>query len=158
MSENKHETNYEEINAIIELAQEHDLDALTLVDGDFELSITRREAPIASAPYQPVAALPLNQTTTEPAQSLPTPAATAKPNGQVVTAPIIGVFYRASAPEAPVFVNVGDHVQVGQILCILEAMKLMNEITSDYAGVVTAIHVENSDLVTIGQPLFTVSP
>ena len=67
------------------------------------------------------------------------------------------MFYRAASPETPPFVNVGDRVAVGQTLCILEAMKLMNEITSDFAGTVTAIHVENGDLVTIGQPMFTVS-
>jgi len=158
MSEHKHETSHEEVDAIIQLAQEYDLDALTLVDGDFELSITRREPapPVAPPPVPHHAPVPLAAPSEQSVQAVVADQPAAQ--GNVVAAPIIGVFYRASAPEAPVFVNVGDHVQVGQTLCILEAMKLMNEITSDFSGVVTAIHIENGELVTIGQPLFTIAP
>ena len=155
MSEHSHDMINSDVDTIIALAQEYDLDALTVVDGEFELSLTRREpqppAMVAHpAPAPVAAAAPAVSGQSVEIEAL-------APQGNIVKAPIIGVFYRASAPTAGPFVNVGDRVSVGQTLCILEAMKLMNEITSDFSGVVTAIHVENSDLVTIGQPLFTVS-
>ena len=71
-----------------------------------------------------------------------------------MTAPIIGVFYRSPAPGSEAFVEVGDRVEVGQVLCILEAMKLMNEITSDFAGVVRRILPENGALVSLGEEMF----
>ena len=76
----------------------------------------------------------------------------------VVESPMVGTFYRAPAPEAPAFVEVGDTVRVGQTLCILEAMKLMNELQSEVSGVVRKILVENGDPVEYGQPLFLVRP
>jgi acetyl-CoA carboxylase biotin carboxyl carrier protein len=84
------------------------------------------------------------------------PAAAA--NAKKVTAPIIGVFYAAPSPGAEPFVNVGDRVSVGQVLCILEAMKLMNEITSDYAGVVRRVLPENGALVSLGEEMFWIEP
>jgi len=97
---------------------------------------------------------------------LPPPAAAAAPiaapvaaaNAKKVTAPIIGVFYRSPAPGADSFVEIGDRVEVGQVLCILEAMKLMNEITSDYAGVVRRILPENGALVSLGEEMFWIEP
>ena len=87
-------------------------------------------------------------------------AATQAPPANVkrVTAPLVGVFYSAPSPGAEPFVTPGDRVEVGQVLCILEAMKLFNEITSDYAGVVTRIIPENGELVTLGQELFWIEP
>jgi acetyl-CoA carboxylase biotin carboxyl carrier protein len=75
-------------------------------------------------------------------------------NVRRVTAPVIGVFYRAASPGADPYAEVGQRVNVGDTLCILEAMKLMNEITSDYAGVVARVLCENGELVTLGQELF----
>lgn len=79
-------------------------------------------------------------------------------DGHVVPSPIVGTFYRAPNPEADPFVKVGDDVRVGQVLCIVEAMKLMNEIESDIDGVVVKVHVENSEPVEYGQSLFTIRP
>nr|MDQ2681882.1 acetyl-CoA carboxylase, biotin carboxyl carrier protein [Candidatus Eremiobacteraeota bacterium] len=88
--------------------------------------------------------------------------ATASPvapsNAHKVSAPLVGVFYRSSSPDAESFVNVGDRVEVGQVLCILEAMKLFNEITSDYAGIVSRIVPENGELVSLGQEMFWIEP
>lgn len=78
------------------------------------------------------------------------------PEGQVVKAPLVGTFYSASAPDAAAFVSVGDTVEKGQTLGIIEAMKLMNEIESDYAGTVKEILVENGQMVEYGQPLFVI--
>ncbi|MDO5349238.1 MAG: acetyl-CoA carboxylase biotin carboxyl carrier protein, partial [Lachnospiraceae bacterium] len=75
---------------------------------------------------------------------------------QVVTSPLVGVFYSASSPDADPFVKVGDRVKKGQVLGIIEAMKLMNEIESEYDGVVEAILVKNEDVVEYGQPLFRI--
>jgi acetyl-CoA carboxylase biotin carboxyl carrier protein len=80
------------------------------------------------------------------------------PSGTVVKSPIVGTFYRAPDPNSPSFVNVGDRVKVGQVLCIIEAMKLMNEIEADLAGEVVKIHVENGQPVQYGDALFTIRP
>jgi len=76
----------------------------------------------------------------------------------VIESPIVGTFYRAPKPEADPFARVGDEVRVGQVLCIVEAMKLMNEIQSDMDGTVVKVHVENSEPVEYGQKLFTIRP
>jgi acetyl-CoA carboxylase biotin carboxyl carrier protein len=75
-----------------------------------------------------------------------------------VKSPIVGTFYRAADPNSPPFVNVGDRVRVGQVLCIIEAMKLMNEIEADVAGEVVRIHHDNGQPVQYGEPLFAIRP
>jgi acetyl-CoA carboxylase biotin carboxyl carrier protein len=79
-------------------------------------------------------------------------------NGTLVKSPIVGTFYRAPDPNSPPFVSVGDRVKVGQVLCIIEAMKLMNEIEAEVAGEVLKVHPENGQPVQYGDPLFTVRP
>jgi acetyl-CoA carboxylase biotin carboxyl carrier protein len=79
-------------------------------------------------------------------------------HGSVVSSPIVGTFYRAPDPNSPPFVNVGDRVEVGQVLCIIEAMKLMNEIEAEVAGEVSKIHPENGQPVQYGDALFTIRP
>jgi acetyl-CoA carboxylase biotin carboxyl carrier protein len=76
----------------------------------------------------------------------------------VVKSPIVGTFYRAPDPSSPPFVNVGDQVKVGQVLCIIEAMKLMNEIEAEVAGEVVKVHHENGQPVQYGEPLFSIRP
>ncbi|MCP2014938.1 acetyl-CoA carboxylase biotin carboxyl carrier protein [Deinococcus sp. HSC-46F16] len=108
------------------------------------------EAPSAPAPSAP---------TTAPAAETPAPAeASAKPAsaGTPVKAPIVGTFYAASSPDAPAYVKVGDTVQAGQVLCIIEAMKLMNEIEAETGGVVREILVKNAEPVEYGQTLFII--
>lgn len=82
----------------------------------------------------------------------------AAPAGVEITAPMVGTFYSASSPESPPYVEVNDHVTVGQTLCIIEAMKIMNEIESDVTGRVTKVLTENAQAVEYGQPLFVVEP
>ena len=143
-------TEREALDALLGVVREHDLDSLVVRVGDstYEL-VARSETPAAPAgpalePAPPVHAAPV--------------ASVAAANAKKVTAPIIGVFYRSPAPGAEVFVEVGDRVEVGQVLCILEAMKLMNEITSDYAGIVRRILPENGALVTLGEEMFWIEP
>jgi acetyl-CoA carboxylase biotin carboxyl carrier protein len=84
------------------------------------------------------------------------PAAPAEPTGHVVKSPMVGTFYRSSAPGAPAFIEVGSTVKEGDTLCIIEAMKLLNEIDADLSGTITKILVENGQPVEFGQPLFVI--
>ncbi|HEY7460456.1 MAG TPA: acetyl-CoA carboxylase biotin carboxyl carrier protein [Gemmatimonadota bacterium] len=93
-----------------------------------------------------------------PGSAPATAAAGERPGVALLRAPMVGTFYRAPSPEAPAYVDVGDRVRKGQTLCILEAMKLMNEIESEQDGVVRAILAENGEPVEYGQPLFELEP
>ena len=93
-----------------------------------------------------------------PTGPVPVPDVPAKPAGTEIKSPMVGTFYRAPAPEAPPFVEVGQEISVGQVLCILEAMKLMNEIKSEVKGRIIQILVENAQPVEFGQVLFLVEP
>ncbi len=142
------------IRALGEIATEFDLDAIRVRTGDTEIEIVRRD-PAAHAPPAVTDAVP--PAPAAPGGGEPAPAAApaaASANVRKVTAPVVGVFYRSPNPDADAYVEVGSRVAVGDTLCILEAMKLMNEITSDHAGVVSRILVENSELVSLGQELF----
>ena len=141
---------------LLEIMHEHDLDAIKVKVGDKVFELVRREAGIAVMPSagMPVAgAAPAAAPAAAPSASAQAPA-----NAKKVTAPLVGVFYRSPSPDAESFVQVGDRVEPGQVLCILEAMKLFNEITSDYAGVVTRIIPENGELVSLGQEMFWIEP
>ena len=140
------------IKALLDIMHEHDLDALKVKVGEQLFELVRREGPAgAPSPAGAAAAVPA-----APAPgSSPSPGST---TAKKVTAPLVGVFYRSPSPDAEAFVNVGDRVEAGQVLCILEAMKLFNEITSDYAGVVTRIIPENGELVSLGQEMFWIEP
>jgi len=152
------------VRALGEIAAEFDLDAIRVRTGDTEIEIVRRD-PAAHAPGPVVYAAPAvmgavgaANGAAAPGAEAPSPARGAGANVRKVTAPVVGVFYRAAAPGADPFVEVGSRVQAGDTLCILEAMKLMNEINSEYAGVVSNVLVENGELVSLGQELFWIEP
>jgi len=145
----------DQVRALGEVLREFDLDALRVKLGDVEYELVRREAaPIVTAAL-PAAALP---------GAPPVAATDGAPRGAApahvrrVSAPVVGVFYRASSPDADPFVAIGDRVVPGQVLCILEAMKLMNEITSEHAGTVMRILPENGELVSLGDDLMWIEP
>lgn len=152
--------NPQELRDLIRIVEESDIDELEISRwGRTVRIVKRREAHNSAVP--PVARA------AEPAGSITHPAAVETPGARgpveeprephhVVESPMVGTFYRAPAPEAPSFVEVGDSIRVGQTLCILEAMKLMNELQSEVSGVVRKILVENGDPVEYGQPLFEV--
>ena len=147
------------VRALGEIAAEFDLDAIRVRTGDTEIEIVRRD-PAAHAPGPVTYAMPPAQGAA-PAAATPeasTAAPAAGANVRKVTAPVVGVFYRSPNPDAEAFVDVGSRVAAGDTLCILEAMKLMNEITTDHAGVVARILVENGELVSLGQELFWIEP
>jgi acetyl-CoA carboxylase biotin carboxyl carrier protein len=140
---------------LLEIMHEHDLDALKVKVGGKIFELVRREAGITVMPSggSVPAAGPAPV-----AEAAAAPGATASANVKKVTAPLVGVFYRSPSPDAEPYVKVGDRVEAGQVLCVLEAMKLFNEITSDHAGVVTRIVPENGELVSLGQELFWIEP
>ena len=120
-----------------------------------QLAATPAPVQVVEAPsVQPAPAPVPVQPTAAPS---PAPvAAPAAPKGHTVKAPIVGTFYRSSSPDAAPFVNVGDRVEAGKVLCIIEAMKLMNEIEADVAGTVREVLVSNAQPVEYGQPLFVI--
>ncbi|HLI95974.1 MAG TPA: acetyl-CoA carboxylase biotin carboxyl carrier protein [Candidatus Baltobacteraceae bacterium] len=146
----------ETLKDLLEIMYEHDLDALKVKVGDKVFELVRREAGITVLPTAGGGApAPAVETGTAAA---PPAAAAASANVKKVTAPLVGVFYRSPSPDSEAYVKVGDRVEAGQVLCILEAMKLFNEITSDHTGVVTRIIPENGELVSLGQELFWIEP
>ncbi len=143
------------LKKLIDLVQESGISELEVTEGEEKVRIAKQltAAPMA---HQVYAAAPM--VTSAPA-AVAAPAATAEPAapaGHQVKSPMVGTFYRASSPEAKAFVEVGDSVKEGQTLCIIEAMKLLNEIESDASGVVKAILIENGQPVEFGEPLFII--
>lgn len=139
----------------------------TLIDlvaesGIAELEITEGEGKVRIVKFVPqaaVAAAPVYvETVAQPAAAAPAaaPAAPAVPQGHVTKAPMVGTFYRASSPGAAPFAEVGQSVKEGEVLCIIEAMKLLNEIEADKTGVIKEVLVENGAPVEYGQPLFVI--
>ncbi|PCI61465.1 MAG: acetyl-CoA carboxylase, biotin carboxyl carrier protein [Methylophilaceae bacterium] len=147
------------LKKLIDLVEESGITELELTEGEEKVRISRAtQAPAqpqaiqyAAAPAQ--AAAPTAPIAGTPAEAAPTEEAH---DGHVVESPMVGSFYRASSPEATAFVQVGDTVEVGDTICIIEAMKLLNEIESDKAGVIKKILVENGQPVEYGEPLFVI--
>ena len=150
------------IKKLIELLEESSLSEIEIVEGEESLRIARHmtAAPQAYAPAPQqlnVAGPPA------PAPSAPAPAAGTEadteaniPEGQVVRAPMVGTFYGAASPEAENFVSMGQQVSLGDTLCIIEAMKMFNQIEADFSGTVVAILAENGQPVEFDQPLFVI--
>ena len=163
---------FEQIKELIEMVAKHRLQGLEVERSGFKLSISGQEARAAA----PVAAAPAATDTAATAPAAAAPAAAAPPapaapaaaashaetaaatGAHLVRSPIVGTFYAAPSPDAEPFVRVGDHVRVGQVLCIVEAMKLMNEIESDVAGTVVQVLVKNAQPVEYNEPLFAIKP
>ena len=146
------------IKKLIELVEESGIAELEITEGEESVRINRHSsAPIAAAPVQYAAAPAAPVAAPAPAAPAATEAsAPAAVSGHQVKSPMVGTFYRASSPEAPSYVEVGDTVSVGDTLCIVEAMKMMNQIEADKAGVVKAILVENEEAIEFDQPLFVI--
>jgi acetyl-CoA carboxylase biotin carboxyl carrier protein len=156
-----------DLKRILEALVDADVNDFNLETADYKLHVNRgaqvvhvAAAPVTAATNPVVVAAPtvVSSQAVVPAVA---PAATeaaapSAPTGHAVKAPIVGTFYRSSSPDAPVFVEVGTRVEAGQVLCIIEAMKLMNEIESDMSGVVKQILAQNAQPVEYGQPLFII--
>ncbi len=139
------------LKKLIDLVQESGIAELEITEGEERVRIMKGGAP---APFvaAPVYAAPV----AAPDAPAAKPAEPSAPEGHVFKSPMVGSFYRAASPEAKPFVSVGQSVNVGETLCIIEAMKLMNEIECDAAGVIKAILVENGQPVEYGQPLMLI--
>ena len=146
------------IKKLIELLEESGIAEIEIKEGEEALRISRMPTGAAAALHHhhaaPMAA-PAEMPKATPAAAEP-PAAKPRPNEHVITAPMVGTFYASPSPGAKSFIEIGDEVKVGQVLCIIEAMKMMNQIEADRAGRVTSIMARNGDPVEFGQPLFVV--
>jgi len=161
-----------ELKEILQILEEKEITEFELEEEGMKLRI-RKAAASLNHSAAPAPSVPLVHTVLPsalnvavpatvapaPAPAAPTPVPAAEDTGLVaVKSPIVGTFYRAPDPGSPPFVNVGDHVRVGQVLCIIEAMKLMNEIEAEVAGEVVKVYHENGQPVQYGEPLFDIRP
>ena len=133
----------EKIEGLVKIIEDSSLNEFTYKDKDVKITMSKLDHPPVVAAGVPVAAT-VEKAEEEEEESL------------FITSPIVGTFYSAAAPDVPAFVKVGDQVKAGQTVCILEAMKLMNEIQSDYDCEIEAVLVSNEQKVEYGQPLFRV--
>lgn len=161
--------NTKDIQQLIDFISQSGLDEVNIETTDLKISVKRygaaapatpvsAPAPIASAPVSPVSA-----PAAQPQVATATPAVVAAPkadtsNYVTIKSPMIGTFYRSSNPETPAFVEIGDSVSEGKVVCIVEAMKLFNEIESEVSGRIVKVLVENATPVEYDQPLFLVEP
>lgn len=148
-----------QIKRLIEIVEESTIDELELKEGEESIRVSRNKAAVVA----PVAQAPIAQTFIP--QSQPAPAVNAPvqetpsapmASGHKLLSPMVGTFYRSSSPDAKPFVEEGQSVKIGDPMCIVEAMKMMNQITADKAGVVKQILVQNGDAVEFEQPLFII--
>lgn len=143
------------IKTLIQLLQESELAEIEVSDGEQSVRLSRA----SQAPSAPVAPAVAVAPAPEPVAAVPADAEEeppAPPQGEQVTSPMVGTFYAAPSPTSPAFVKVGDSVSAGDVLCVIEAMKTMNHIESEYSGEVAAVLVENAEPVEYGQALFII--
>lgn len=160
----------QEIKDIVVALQDSQWDQATVTVGDVRIAVGRNGvspdsgAAAAPAPVAPAAAAaaPVAAKAPATAEAAPAPTTTTADTsggaGHVVTAPSVGVFWKTPQPGQPPFVEIGSEVEAGDTLCIVEVMKLMNNVTSDIAGTVVAVHQDNATQVEFGTPLFTIAP
>ena len=154
----------DKIQRLLEIVAESGMDEVKVEEGDFKLTVrSTPKASAAPAPQTVMMAPPASAPASAPAPAAPpasAPATASEPgsgaNESLVLAPIVGTFYESPSPDADAFVAVGDRVEVGQTLCIIEAMKLMNEIQAEEAGTITQILARNAEPVEFDQPLFVI--
>lgn len=144
------------VKKLIELLEESDIAEIEIKEGEEAVRISRLSsaAPAQIAYQAPVAQQPAPAAAPAPARE--PEAAPAPASGKNIQSPMVGTFYRSPSPSTPPFVEVGTHVQVGDVVCIVEAMKMMNQIEADHAGVVEAILVKDGEPVEYDQPLIRI--
>ena len=144
------------IKTLIDLVQESGIAELEITEGEEKVRISRHGSAVAAPQYIHSAPAQFSVPTAPAAAAAAAAPAPAEPTGHTLKSPMVGTFYRSPSPGTAAFIEVGAVVTKGQTLCIIEAMKLLNEIESDAAGVVKAILVENGQPVEYGQPLFII--
>lgn len=145
------------VKKLIEMLEESSLAEIEIREGEEAIRISRSSTTGAPVVHMTPAHVAPAHAAPAPATGAPAPAAATLPPGHAVASPMVGTFYRSSTPGAAPFVDIGSQVNVGDTLCIIEAMKLMNEIEADATGVIKAILVENGQPVEYGQPLFIIA-
>lgn len=144
------------LKTLIDLVSDSNIAELEITEADGKVRIVK-SSPVVTVASAPLAvAAPVAAGPAAPAAAAAVPPAAPEPTGHVIKSPMVGTFYRASNPGAKPLADVGQQVKEGQALCIIEAMKIMNEIESDRAGTVTKVLVENGQAVEYGQPLFII--
>ena len=144
------------LKTLIDLVQNSGISELEISEGDEKIRIAKQ---LTATPAAAMVSIPVTTAAPAAVPPAPTPGAAAAPvqaEGHVMKAPMVGTFYRAGAPDAAPFVEIGQTVKEGDTLCVIEAMKLMNEIEADISGVIKAIMVENGQAVEFGQPMFVI--
>ena len=142
---------------LIDLVSESNISELEITEAEGKVRIVKASAAAAPAPMMMMAPAPAPAMTASPmAAAAPAPVAEPEETGHVVKSPMVGTFYRASSPGAKSLAEIGDTIKEGESICIIEAMKIMNEIEADKSGTVTKVLVENGQAVEFGQPLFIV--
>jgi acetyl-CoA carboxylase biotin carboxyl carrier protein len=158
---------FKQIQDLIKTINKSNISELSIEEKDFKITIRQKEdklvtvaAPVAQTPsFQVLPAQAHTPTALAPAPAAVAPAAPAKDENLVtIKSPMIGTFYRRSSPDKPLFVEAGDEIQVGKVVCIIEAMKLFNEIESEVSGRIVKILVDDATPVEYDQPLFLVNP
>jgi len=147
------------IKKLIELIESSDIAELEIVEGEESVRISRNSPAPMMIPAAPVAAAPVAATpASAPATDFAIPAMEEHdlPDGETIESPMVGTYYGAASPTSPPFVTIGQSISVGDTLCIIEAMKMLNQIESEKSGVIKAILVENEQPVEFGQPLFVI--
>jgi len=148
--------NITEIRKLIKLVQSSDITEIEVSEGESSIRISRQGSIAAPVAFAAPQIMPAPAVTS--AQDVTTSSEDNSHHEHVVNSPMVGTFYRSPGPDSDSFVNEGDKVKKGQTLCIIEAMKLMNEIEAEYAGVVTEILVDNATPLEYGQPIFVITP
>ncbi len=150
------------LRGLLEVVDESGIDSLEISRGGTRIRVSKSPAPtsasVSGGGNHGPPAVAGREIAAASAEAAPAPIAEPKSNLIEVTSPMVGTFYRAPAPEAPAYVEIGSRISEGQTLCILEAMKLMNELESEVEGVIREICVENSEPVEYGQVLFRIEP
>jgi len=149
---------FKEIKELIEIFDESNLTKINLKEGDFKIELDKN---VTSAPVANVAPVVTTPVANTPAPQAETPAPASTPatqeiSGETINSPMVGTFYEAPSPDSPAYVKVGDKVKAGQTVCIVEAMKIMNEIQAEYDCEILEILVEDGQAVEFDTPLFKV--
>ena len=144
------------VKKLIEMLESSELEVIEIQEGEESVRLVKKQTETVVSQVTPNPADPVTEKTVigHSQEALSTIKAA---DGEVITSPMVGTFYAAPSPGAKPFISVGDEIQEGDIVCIVEAMKMMNEIKSDFSGKVTSVLVENSEPVEFGQALFTVA-
>lgn len=146
------------VKKLIELLEESDINEIEIKEGEESVRISRASStqPQYAMPYPPQGYAPAPAPVAAPVPAAASVAEEAVQTGHLVRSPMVGTFYRSASPSSPSFIEVGQHVKAGEVICIIEAMKMMNQIETDKSGVIEAILIEDGQPVEFDQPLVTI--